>query len=691
MVTLIILLPLGFVMGKPYQTMAQEDGLFTDVPYESGVQSSEPSVVRTRYVRPDFETLTTAGLSLESPTLALNLFDDANFTGIIEQIQPNQSGSTTWIGRLAGVEWGTFTIVTKDGVMVGTVKMPGAFYRITYVGDLIHAIYELDEAAFPPELEPIESRPSTAAPAAALAPSADDGSVVDVLVVYTDDARANIGDAHWGKPAGYFTTIENMIDLAIAETNTSYSNSGISHRFNLVHTEEISFSEVFTATNWWNTTLISLTETSDGYIDNVHSLRNNYCADIVVLLVDKQTSCGLAWVGPGESDAFSVVSTYCATGFYSFGHETGHNFGARHDWYVDGNNTFAHGYVNWPNAWRTIMSYNTECAAHSTTCSRLQYWSNPAVLYGGDPMGIPESAGTGCNEGTPSGVCAADTRQKLNETAATIAGFRDSSICRPTYTISGNVQTAAGAGIDGVNVGFGGTPAGVTTDVTGIYSQTGFVNGTYPVTFSKTGYAFQPAQAAVTVSGANKIQGSTGYPAASLVFTETFESGSLGTSWFTETITEGRVVISTTFPNNGSYSLLLDDYQGIGGSGDNSYASATLVVDLSGHTQVDLSFWWREFSDENNAEDGVFISDDSGNTWYRAFSFNNGPETYTQTIVDIDSAAITAGMSLNDHFMIKFQFYDNFPIGGTPGLTDGYAIDDICVGCTHIYFPLVMK
>ena len=39
-----------------------------------------------------------------------------------------------------------------------------------------------------------------------------------------------------------------------------------------------------------------LTNTSDGYIDNVHTLRDTYKADEVVLLVANSDYCGLAWL-----------------------------------------------------------------------------------------------------------------------------------------------------------------------------------------------------------------------------------------------------------------------------------------------------------------------------------------------------------------------------------------------------------
>ena len=163
-----------------------------------------------------------------------------------------------------------------------------------------------------------------------------------------------------------------------------------------------------------------------------------------------------------------------------------------------------------------------------------------------------------------------------------------------------------------------------------------------------------------------EVTGSIG--GGDLPFSDGFESGSLGGKWSTYTTANGRVRVSTSYPNTGSYSVLLDSSV----NGTYSYAAAILTLDLSGYTDADLSFFWREFSDENHTGDGVFISDDNGTNWEQIFSFNNGPSSFTQQVIDLDAAAASVGMSLVSNFKVKFQYYDNYIIA-----TDGYAIDDI--------------
>ncbi len=154
-------------------------------------------------------------------------------------------------------------------------------------------------------------------------------------------------------------------------------------------------------------------------------------------------------------------------------------------------------------------------------------------------------------------------------------------------------------------------------------------------------------------------------------FCDGFESGSLSNHWLTDTTFEGRVQVSSTYPYSGTYSVLLDDDTMISSF---STAAIILTVDLSGQSDVDLDFWWRDFLDEDDAADGVFFSDDWGSTWISATNFIGNQSIFKNEVLDLAAIATANGLTLNDHFQIKFQFYDNYPIP-----SDGYAIDQVCV------------
>ncbi len=374
-------------------------------------------VTRARPVEIDLSVLSAAadrmGSGNAKPTISLNLFDDVTYIAEVDQVAHTERGLNL-VGHLRGVDLSQVIIVANGDVVAGNISLPLGRYHIRYAGNGRHEVQAINQFLFPKD-EPFVPVPDERALAAAVkedvaarmpGAQADDGSNIDVMVVYTATTRA---------AAGGTAAMKSLIDLAITETNQSYQNSGINQRLRMVHSEEVAYTE----TGDLSDALNCITSTTDNCLDNVHTLRNTYGADLVSFWVeDGGNACGLGWLTSSVSSAasaygFSAVARSCATGYYSFGHELGHNMGARHDVAVDTASTpyaYAHGYINTTatTPWRTIMAYNDGCAAFGKTCTRIQYWSNPGVSYGGVPMGD----------------ATADNHRTLNNTAATIANFR---------------------------------------------------------------------------------------------------------------------------------------------------------------------------------------------------------------------------------------------------------------------------
>lgn len=221
---------------------------------------------------------------------------------------------------------------------------------------------------------------------------------IDILVAYTPSAQAAAGD------------INGLINLAIAETNGSFTNSNVWAQVRLVGTVPVSYNE---SGRTYDTILDHLAGNGDGFMDAVHTQRDALHADLVVLIVNQTDWCGMAReIGANAAQAFVAVHWDCATGYYSFGHEIAHLAGARHDEPTDTTDSpfaFGHGFRHQaaaPNGWRTIMGY--KCSSH--LCDpRLQYWSSPLSTWNGIPMGSSTDA---------------DNRRVWNERAATLAAFR---------------------------------------------------------------------------------------------------------------------------------------------------------------------------------------------------------------------------------------------------------------------------
>merc|ERR1712007_410592 len=105
--------------------------------------------------------------------------------------------------------------------------------------------------------------------------------------------------------------------------------------------------------------------------------------------------CGSGFVGPSIELMYSVVNWSCATGYFSFGHEIGHNLGLRHDrgtqYACNKTNKYHYGYRDPQARFRTILAY--DCAAGQCDnnpgggCPRIQRYSNPTYDYNDIPAG----------------------------------------------------------------------------------------------------------------------------------------------------------------------------------------------------------------------------------------------------------------------------------------------------------------
>lgn len=322
-----------------------------------------------------------------------------------ERVQQRAADDVSWAGPVRGDE-GWVQMVLMDGGVTATVTVGNATYGIEPLGGGLHAVSRIDQAGFPDEHTPDHPSGalSDAIDAAAdgfLASVSSDVTIaaattINVMVVYTASAATASGN------------IASRIQLAVDETNQSYANSGININMNRVHTAQVSYSE---SGRSFSTHVNYLKGTTDGYMDVVHSWRNTYKADVVVLVVNDGEACGMAAaIKAVASSAFAAAHYTCITGYYSFGHEVGHLQGARHDRYVDSSTSpyaYGHGFIPSAKNWRTIMAYGNNCS----NCTRIQWWSNPLKTY----PSTGQVMGTAAYE---------DNARVLNGTAGTVAAFR---------------------------------------------------------------------------------------------------------------------------------------------------------------------------------------------------------------------------------------------------------------------------
>ena len=413
---------------------------------------SDATIMRSRHTAINFDVLPGPNdrRMLREPPVILELFEGVTIIASFDRYDANATG-VTWVGHVEDVPMSSVTLVYSQGLMTGSIVMPHAVYQIRPAPDqpersgangALHVVSQIDQSRFLPEAPPIEVSFSEAERLAADdAPMKDSADTIDVMVLYTPRTAA---------AAGGQTGINNLINLGISETNTSYVNSGVAQRIRLVHAAQVDYVE----SNDFSTNLNNL-RNGVGALAGVAALRDAVRADLVTMLVRPAApnACGIAFLLTAVNTAFapfaySVTDSTCVSPNYSFAHELGHNMGARHDWYVDGSVTpfsYAHGYVNPEvgNRWRTIMAYPDMCQAMGFNCNRILYWANPEKqfipycerggncsglqfwFYNRGAMGIPGGTRSGCRPGVTSNAnCDADDRRALNNTAIAVANFR---------------------------------------------------------------------------------------------------------------------------------------------------------------------------------------------------------------------------------------------------------------------------
>jgi hypothetical protein len=150
-------------------------------------------------------------------------------------------------------------------------------------------------------------------------------TTLDIMVVWTKNAECKNSKKGTNCMTTKATTeaMRGLIDLAVAETNVAFEESGIHVTLRMVYGyRDSSYTE-----NGMVEALYDITRTNGQHkaMDDVHDKRIQYGADLVAMIVHEPASCGVAWLGPNKSRMFSVSHWDCATGYFSFGHEIGHN------------------------------------------------------------------------------------------------------------------------------------------------------------------------------------------------------------------------------------------------------------------------------------------------------------------------------------------------------------------------------
>jgi len=387
-----------------------------------------------------------------APRLTMALFPDVQISASATKVERSQPQQAVWVGQVEGEDAGSVILAAHGDSLYGSIRLQGGEVYAIRRGDdeaeLVAKRLDLSSASCR-AVAPME--PAPPAPPIPTSGSTDQ-AVADVLVVYTPLAEELLGGPN---------AMQALIAASMVVTNQSLANSEVNLTVELAASVLVTYDETLHPFDFH---LQALQGQTDGHMDSVHDLRAEVGADFVALLIAPVGNlCGQAFVmqTPSASfanSAFSVTRTDCAVGNLTFPHELGHNMGCAHDRDnagVQGSFPFSFGFRDPVDAtWRTVMALSPG--------TRIEHFSNPEVLYFGEPTGVPA--------GEPD---SADNAMTINLNAPIIEAWVDPP-CQADIT---GDQEVDGADIGVLLNAWGACPSGQQTCL-GDVNEDGIVNGT---------------------------------------------------------------------------------------------------------------------------------------------------------------------------------------------------------------------
>lgn len=364
-------------------------------------------------------------LSVLEGAFQMRLLDERDYEMVATEIERRGPADFAWRGKVVDPvlgEVGTATLTVLGDLMAGLVVTSDAIYELEPGAAGEHRLLQVENAVescaggMRPDVSEKSPRQRQAARIAAQAEAraaearlaqVTEGAAaptrLDLLAIWTPAARNGLGGTRQVR-----LIVQNAVDVS----NTSFINSQIDARLNLVHAREMNVPE----TGNPETDLLAFQKNKD-----VIALRKSVGADLVTLFVNQMFgACGIGFLMTNDAFSqefqpwtFSVVKRAC--GALVLAHEVGHNLGAHHDRANAGNAgialfPFAFGHIV-EGQFRTVMAYGNNCSV----CPWVENFSNPNVTRNGVATGVPGQA---------------DNAQTLNATRNLVSTFQALQPCK---------------------------------------------------------------------------------------------------------------------------------------------------------------------------------------------------------------------------------------------------------------------
>ncbi|MBS0198532.1 MAG: hypothetical protein JSR77_17415 [Planctomycetes bacterium] len=361
--------------------------------------------------------------SLDSPgehRATLTLFGGEERELVFVYSEYRTPTSYSWFGQIAGVPASDFILVRADDAVYMILRdydrkeefeihyTPG--YGTTAAGHALRAISRVPSdhnrcgtcdgqiGDAPPEAAPTDQLPGGYGARAVSDPT----NQIDVLFVATADAISGFGTY-----SAFYAQAQACVD----DFNLTSANAGAGLSMRLMQSDPTAAAG-YAESSDGSTDLNRLTSSSDGYMDNVVTLRDAVRADEVCLFRQNRwnvsggsSTVGVGWrptsiAGMNSGNGFVVVSRLAGSVPGTFSHEIGHNLGACHHESQNDCATAvtgsAHGFRHACDRlfcydyWHTTMAYSQSSSACSAD-TRLTIFSNPNIYFRA-PLGCDDFA-----------------------------------------------------------------------------------------------------------------------------------------------------------------------------------------------------------------------------------------------------------------------------------------------------------